>query len=109
MGGDNRYDYFNCCYFNCGITFLIMRNFSKNKFFKKLKEKINNKIKLDIDSKNQIKYIILCTLNPFLPQSLINYAFGLTSIKFKDFFYHYYICIISFEFFYVILVQALRL
>ena len=45
-----------------------------------------SKSNININTSDQIKYVILCTLNPLLPQSILNYAFGLTSVKFKDFF-----------------------
>ena len=90
------------------ISFLIMRNFSKNNFFSKLKQKISDKIDLNIGKRDQIKYIILCTLNPFLPQSLLNYAFGLTSVKFKDFFIIITLASLILNYFYVMLGASLK-
>ena len=90
------------------ISFLIMRNFSENKLLSNLKYKIRSKSNINININGQIKYVILCTLNPLLPQSILNYAFGLTSVKFKDFFI--IITIISgiLNFFYVMLGSSLK-
>ena len=90
------------------ISFLIMRNFSNNNF-QTMKEKISDKIDLNIGKRDQIKYIILCTLNPFLPQSLLNYAFGLTNIKFKDFFIIITLVSLILNFFYVMLGASLKI
>ena len=91
------------------ISFLVMRNFSNSRFFSKIKDKISKKFDLNIDTKNQIKYIVLCTLNPFLPQSILNYAFGLTSIKFKDFFITITLLSLILNFFYVMLGASLKI
>lgn len=91
------------------ISFLVMRNFSNSRFFSKIKDKISKKFDLNINTKNQIKYIILCTLNPFLPQSILNYAFGLTSIKFKDFFITITFLSLILNFFYVMLGASLKI
>ncbi len=90
------------------ISFLIMRNFSENKLLSNLKYKIMSKSNININTNNQIKYVILCTLNPLLPQSILNYAFGLTSVKFKDFFIIITIISSILNFFYVMLGSSLK-
>ncbi len=91
------------------ISFLIIRNFSNYKIFKTIKEKILSNSKIDIKIGNQIKYVILCTLNPLLPQGLLNYAFGLTNIKFKDFFIIISVVSAILNFFYVMLGASLKI
>jgi len=90
------------------ISFLIMRNFSENKLLRNLKYKIMSKSNININTNDQIKYVILCTLNPLLPQSILNYAFGLTSVKFKDFFIIITIISSILNFFYVMLGSSLK-
>ncbi len=90
------------------ISFLIMRNFSENKLLSNLKYKIVSKSNININTNDQIKYVILCTLNPLLPQSILNYAFGLTSVKFKDFFIIITIISCILNFFYVMLGSSLK-
>ncbi len=90
------------------ISFLIMRNFSENKLLSNLKYKIMSKSNININTNDQIKYVILCTLNPLLPQSILNYAFGLTSVKFKDFFIIITIISSILNFFYVMLGSSLK-
>ena len=90
------------------ISFLIMRNFSENKLLSNLKYKIMSKSNINIKTNDQIKYVILCTLNPLLPQSILNYAFGLTSVKFKDFFIIITIISSILNFFYVMLGSSLK-
>ena len=90
------------------ISFLIMRNFSENKFLTNTKYKIMSKFDININTKDQIKYVILCTLNPLLPQSFLNYAFGLTSVKFKDFFIIILTISSVLNFFYVMLGASLK-
>ena len=90
------------------ISFLIMRNFSEKKLLNNLKYKILSKSNININTSDQIKYVILCTLNPLLPQSILNYAFGLTSVKFKDFFIIITIISSILNFFYVMLGSSLK-
>ena len=90
------------------ISFLIMRNFSEKKLLNNLKYKILSKSNININTNDQIKYVILCTLNPLLPQSILNYAFGLTSVKFKDFFIIITIICSILNFFYVMLGSSLK-
>ena len=90
------------------ISFLIMRNFSEKKLLSNLKYKILSKSNININTNDQIKYVILCTLNPLLPQSILNYAFGLTSVKFKDFFIIITIISSILNFFYVMLGSSLK-
>ena len=90
------------------ISFLIMRNFSEKKLLSNLKYKIMSKSNININTNDQIKYVILCTLNPLLPQSILNYAFGLTSVKFKDFFIIITIISSILNFFYVMLGSSLK-
>ena len=90
------------------ISFLIMRNFSEKKLLSNLKYKILSKSNININTSDQIKYVILCTLNPLLPQSILNYAFGLTSVKFKDFFIIITIISSILNFFYVMLGSSLK-
>ena len=97
-----------CTSIAASISFLVMRNFSNTNLVCKLKEKINNKVKLDMNVNDQIRYIILCTLNPFLPQSLLNYAFGLTNVNFKDFFIIITIISAVLNLFYVMLGASLK-
>tara|TARA_Y100001936_G_C16084049_1_gene680166 strand:- start:3510 stop:4001 length:492 start_codon:yes stop_codon:yes gene_type:complete len=97
-----------CTSIAASISFLVMRNFSNTNLVCKLKEKINNKLKLDMNVNDQIRYIILCTLNPFLPQSLLNYAFGLTNVNFKDFFIIITIISAVLNLFYVMLGASLK-
>ncbi len=90
------------------ISFLLMRNFSETKLLSNLKYKITSKFNINIQTKDQVKYVILCTLNPLLPQSLLNYAFGLTSVTFKEFFTIITIVSCVLNFFYVMLGSSLK-
>ena len=47
-------------------------------------------------------------MNPFLPQSLLNYAFGLTNVNFKDFFIIITIISAILNLFYVMLGASLK-
>ena len=89
------------------ISFLLMRNFSETKLLSNLKYKITSKFNINIQTKDQVKYVI-CTLNPLLPQSLLNYAFGLTSVTFKEFFTIITIVSCVLNFFYVMLGSSLK-
>ena len=90
------------------LAFFLIRHFSESKIFSKIHLTVKDKLRLNFGERNQIKYIILTTLNPFLPQGILNYAYGLTSVRYKNFLIAITIVSLIINFFYVLLGSSLK-
>ena len=91
-----------------GSSFLIMRYLSKSNIMVFIKNKINIEINLKITIENQLKYIILTTINPLLPQAILNYSFGLSKILFSQFIIYMAITSLVVNFLYTLLGASLK-
>ena len=78
----NIYSFYNFC---CVCIFSNNEIFCKTSLLIGVKEKIVKKLNFNIKENIQVKYVVLCTLNPLLPQGPLNYAFGLTGLGLKTF------------------------
>lgn len=90
------------------VSFLIMRYFAKTSLLIGVKEKIVKKLNFNIKENIQVKYVVLCTLNPLLPQGPLNYAFGLTGLGLKTFIIIITLTSLGINFFYVLLGSSLK-
>ena len=91
-----------------GSSFLIMRYLSESNIIVYIKNKIDIEINLKITIDNQLKYIVLTTINPLLPQAILNYSFGLSKILFSQFIIYITITSLIINFFYTLLGASLK-
>ena len=67
------------------ISFLLGRTFLRNWIQKKLSSFPKMQILLDNVSKEGLKLIVLTRLSPAFPFSLLNFAYGLSKVTFRDY------------------------
>ena len=75
-------------FINCYIMFILSRKFARNYVTNLLAKKLNasqyDRI-FNIDEDKLFITLIILRLTPFIPYSLVNYAFGLTNIRLSKF------------------------
>ena len=75
-------------FLNCYIMFILSRKFARNYVTKLLAKKLTSKQYdriFNIDEDKLFITLIILRLTPFIPYSLVNYAFGLTNIRLSKF------------------------
>ncbi|MDY6064800.1 MAG: TVP38/TMEM64 family protein [Finegoldia sp.] len=74
---------------NCSIMFFMSRYLARDALTEYANKNLSNKWKEKIFNAKRSslnKILLICRLTPLIPYNLENYAFGLTSIPFKDYF-----------------------
>ena len=79
---------FIATFINCYIMFIISRKFGRDYVTRLLEKKLTPKQYdriFNIDENKLFISLIIFRLTPFIPYSLVNYAYGLTNIKLSKF------------------------
>ena len=75
-------------FLNCYIMFIIARKFGRNYVTKLLSRKLTQKQYdriFNVDEDKLFISLVILRLTPFIPYSLVNYAYGLTNIRLSKF------------------------
>ncbi len=73
------------CTLSAALAFLIARNYSRDWAMKKIKKNFYLQVMDETVQKAGWKMVILTRLTPVFPFTLLNYTYGLSRIKFRDY------------------------